>query len=125
MHVEHLLEIGGLHLAERLVAQNAGIGTHQIDAAPFLGGALDHGGDLLEIRNVGAVGHRGAARLADLLDHGFGWRQRAAAAVTRATEIVDDDLCAAAGQPQRVRASEAITRAGDDGDASVEPDCHE
>ena len=124
MDVEHLREIGDFHLGEGLVAQDAGIGAEQIDAAPLLGGALDHRLDLLEIRDVGAVGHRGAAGFADFLDHGFGRRQRSAAAVARAAEIVDHDLCAAARQPQRMRASETVARAGDDGDASVKPDCH-
>ncbi|MBB4381977.1 hypothetical protein GGD61_006668 [Bradyrhizobium sp. SBR1B] len=87
--------------------------------------ALDHGGDLLEIGDVGAIRHRGAAGLADFLDHGLGRRQRATGAVTRAAEIVDHDLGAAAGQSQRMRLAETIARAGDDGDASVEPDCHE
>ena len=124
MHVQHLGEIGDLHLAERLVAQNAGIGAQQIDAAPFLGGALHHRLDLLEIRDVGAIGHRRAAGLADFLDHGLGRRQRTAGAVARAAEIVDHDLGAAARQPQRMRAPKTIARAGHDGDASVKPDCH-
>src|SRR5436190_18756275 len=48
-----------------------------------------------------------------------------AGAVAGATEIVDDDLRAAAGQPQRMRASKTIARAGNDSDASVKPDCHD
>jgi hypothetical protein len=123
--VEHLLEIGRFHLAERFVAQNAGIGTQEVDAAPLLGGALNHRRDLLEIGDVGAVGHGDAARFTDLLDHGFRRRQRTAAAIARAAEIVDHDFGAAARQSQRMRAPQTIARAGDDGDASVEPDCHE
>ena len=125
MHVQHLCKIGDLHLAERLVAQDAGIGAEQIDAAPLPGGALDHRLDLLEIRDVGAIGHRDAAGLADFLDHGFRRGQRTAGAVAGAAEIVDHDLGAAAGQPQRMRPSKTIARAGDDGDASVKPDCHD
>ncbi len=124
MHVQHLGEIGDLHLGERLVAQDAGIGAEQIDAAPLLGGACDHRLDLLEIRDVGAVGHRRAAGFSDFLDHGFGRGQRSAGAVAGAAEIIDHDLGAAARQPQRMRASKTIARAGDDGDASVKPDCH-
>ena len=84
----------------------------------------DHGRDLLEIRDVGAVGHRDAAGFADFLDHGFRRRQRSAGAVARAAEIIDDDFGAAARQSQRMRPSKTIARAGDDGDASVKPDCH-
>ena len=58
MHVEYLGEIGDLHLGERLVAQDAGIGAEQVDAAPFLRGLGDHRRDLLEVRNIGAVGYR-------------------------------------------------------------------
>ena len=124
MHIQHLGEIGDFHLGEGLVAQNAGIGAQQIDAAPLPGGALDHRRDLLEIGDVGAVGDRGAAGFADFLDHGLGRRQRAAGAVARAAEIIDHDFGAAAGQPQRMRPSQTIARAGDDSDASVKPDCH-
>ena len=124
MHVEDLGEIGRFHLAERFVAQNAGIGAEQIDAAPFFGRTIHHRPDLLEVRDIGAVGHRHAAGFADFLDHGFRGRQRPARAVAGATEIIDDDLCAAACQPDCMRAPETIARAGDDGDASVKPDCH-
>ena len=125
MHIEHLGKIRRLQLAERLVAQDAGVGAEQIDTAPLLGRALHHRLDLLEIGNVGAVGHRRAASFADFLDHGFRRRQRSASAVARAAEIIDHDLGAAARQPQRMRAPETIARAGDDGDASVKPDFHE
>ena len=87
--------------------------------------AGDHRLDLLEVRDIGAVGHRLAAGFADFLDHGFGRGQRSAGAVARAAEIIDHDFGAAARQPQRMRASKTIARAGDDGDASVKPDCHE
>ncbi len=125
MHIQHLGEIGGFHLAERFVAQDAGIGAEQIDAAPLLGGAGDHRLDLLEIGDVGAVGHRHPAGLLDFLDHALGRGQRPAAAVAGAAEIIDHDLRAAARQPQRMRASKTIARAGHDSDASVKPDCHE
>src|SRR4030088_22235 len=51
--------------------------------------------------------------------------QQSAGAVAGAAEIIDDDPCPAARQPQCVRASKAIARAGDDSDASVKPDCHD
>jgi len=35
MDVEHFGEIRDLHLGERLVAQDAGIGAEQVDTAPF------------------------------------------------------------------------------------------
>jgi len=42
-----------------------------------------------------------------------------AGAVAPDAEIVDHDFGAAACQPQRMRPSKTIARAGDDGDASV------
>ena len=75
MHVDHPREVGDLHLGKGFVAQDTGIGAQQIDATPLPGGAIDHGLNLFEIRNVGAVGHRHAAGLFDLLDHGFRRRQ--------------------------------------------------
>ena len=125
MHVEHPGEIGDLHLGERLVAQDAGIGAQQIDAAPFFRGPGDHRPDLLIVRDIGAVGHRLAAGFADFLDYRFSRGQRSAGAVTGTAEIVDDDLGTAARQPQRVCAPKTIARAGDDGDAAVKPDCHD
>jgi hypothetical protein len=93
------------HLAERLVAQNAGVGAEQIDAAPLGDGAIHHGLDLFEIRDIGTVRHRDAAGLADFLDHGFGRGKRPAGTVALAAEIVDHDLGASARQPHRMPAS--------------------
>jgi hypothetical protein len=124
MHVQHLGEIGDVHLRKRFVSEDAGIGAEQIDAAPFFACLRYHRLDLLVVRDIGAVGHCLAAGLFDFLDHGFGRRQRAAAAVTRAAEIVDHDFGAASRQTQRMRASKTVARAGDDGDASVESDGH-
>ena len=45
-------------------------------------------------------------------------------AIHRAARIVHDHLGATAGQQERMRAAEPIARAGDDGDAVVEADCH-
>jgi hypothetical protein len=122
---QHPGKIRQFHLAERLVAQDAGIGAEQVDAAPLFGGAIDHCLDLPEVRHVGAVGDCHAADFANFLDHGFRRGQRSAAAIARAAEIVDDDLGAKARQPKRMRAPETIARAGDDGDAAVKSDCHD
>ena len=125
MHIEHSSEVRNFHFAKGPVAQDAGISTEQIDASPFFSRPRDHRGYLLEIRDIGAVRHRHATRGADFLDHAFGRSERAAATVAGTAEVVDDDLCAAARQTQRVRASKTIARAGHDSDASVKPDCHD
>ena len=125
MYIEHFGEISNFHLGKGFIAQDAGIGAQQIDASPFAGRTRHHGFDLLEIGNIGAIGHRHATGFANFLDDVFRRGQRTAAAVAGAAEIVDDDLRAAAGQPQRMRAPKTIARAGDDSDASVKPDCHD
>src|SRR5258708_23966241 len=112
MDIEYLGKVGYIHFRKRLVAENAGIGTQEIDAAPLLRSPLDHRRDLSELRDVGAVGHRRAAGLADFLDHGFRGRERTAGAVPRAAEIVDHELWAAACEPQRIRPSKTLARAG-------------
>jgi hypothetical protein len=125
MHVQHLREIDDFHLGKGFVAQDAGIGTQEINATPLLGGAIDHCLHLLEVGHIGAIGHCHAARFSDFLDHGFGRRERTAAAVARAAKIVHDDFRAPACEAMRMRAAKTIARAGHDGDASVKPDCHD
>src|SRR3984893_2562623 len=87
MDIQHFCEIGNLHFRKGLVAQNAGIGAEQIDAAPLLGGAVHHRLDLLEVRDIGAVGDRPPAGFADFVDHVSRWGQRPAGAVAGAAEI--------------------------------------
>jgi len=54
MHVEYLGEIGDLHLGERLVAQDAGIGAEQVDLAPFLRGLATIAVTCSKFRDIGA-----------------------------------------------------------------------
>jgi hypothetical protein len=49
VHAEDELEIGHVHLRERLVPQHGGVVDEDVDAAPILFGARRHCGDLLEI----------------------------------------------------------------------------
>ena len=79
-----------------------------------------HRKHLLEIPDVRRIGHGGAAPGPDLLDDLEGALRRRAVPA----EIVDDDFCAARGEPQRVAAAEAGRRPGDDRDPSVELDGH-
>ena len=69
VHVHHGLEIRDLHLGEALVAQDAGIGDQDVDAAQGVHGLLDHVGDAGVVGDGGAVGDRLAAGRLDLVDH--------------------------------------------------------
>ena len=124
MHVENQPEVCDLHLGESLVAQDAGVVDEDVDAAPLFHGAAHHVGDALFVGDAAGRGHGFAAGRLDLGDDLVGGFRRAARTVARAAEIVDDDLGAARGERQRMRATEAIAGAGDDGDAVLEGDCH-
>ena len=112
MNVDHLAEIVWSHLAERLVAQNTGIGDQKIDAAPFFRSPSHHPLDLLVVRDIGAVGHRFATSLADFLDHRVGGAHGTTTAVARTTKVVHYDPSATGRQAERMRTSEASTGAG-------------
>ena len=121
MDADHEFEIGGLHLREGLVAQDAGVVDEDVDAAPSLFGAGNHLDHLIIFGDVAAVRHRLAASRADFLDHGER-RVGMARAVTGAAEIVDDDLGATLGEFEGVMATEAAAGSGDDGNAIIEAD---
>jgi hypothetical protein len=63
-----------------------------------------------------------AARI--LVGDGVGGGRRAAVAVERAAEVVDDDRCAPRRQRQRVQPAEAAACAGHDRHSSVESNRH-
>ena len=121
MHAEDELEIRHVHLGEGLVAQHAGVVDEDVDAAPVFFGARRHRGDLLEIGDVGGIGHRGPAAGANL----FHDAQRIVGRDAVPAEVVDDDLRAARRKSKSMRTSEAGARAGDNGDSAVKLDCHE
>ncbi len=106
------------HLVERDVAQDAGVVDDDVDAAARVDRGLD---DLVAVLDGVVVGDGLAAGGLDLLDDLVGGGRRALpVAGAAAAEVVDDDLGAARGEQQRVRAAEAVAGAGDDGDSSVE-----
>src|SRR5262249_33667302 len=92
--------------------------------APGLDGCIDDVLCRLGIRDGVIVGHRLAAGRLDLLDDRVRHGMLAATAVDRTAGIVHHDLGAAARQQHGVRAAEAGTGAGDNGDAVVEADGH-
>jgi hypothetical protein len=92
------VDVGDLHLAERLVPQDAGVGDQHVDAAkrPW---SLD------QFATPAVVGHRGAVGDASppmaLISSTTG-PPRETPEPSRAAQVVDDDLGAAPGELQRV-----------------------
>jgi hypothetical protein len=120
MHRHHRLEILQLHLAEALVAQDAGIGDQDVDAAERVHGLLDQIGHTGVIGDRAAIGDGFAAGGLDLGHHFFRRFGIAAAAVQRSTQIVDHNLGAAPRQLQRMTAAQSAASPGDDGDLACE-----
>ena len=122
VHLDHRLEVGELHLAEGLVAQDAGVGDQDVQPAEGVDRAFHQIGRARVIGHRAAVGDRLAARRLDLGHHGVGRGRGAARAIQRRAQIVDHHLGAPSGQLQRVLAAQAPARSGDDGDLAVETD---
>jgi hypothetical protein len=120
--VDHEREVGDLHLREALVAEHAGVGDQDVDAAPVIHGVLDHPLDAGVVGDRRAVGDRLAAQRLDLLDHAVRSLRAAARTVDGAAQVVDHDLRAAPGELEGVLATEAAACAGDDGHFAVEAD---
>src|SRR6185437_8116748 len=112
-------EILERQLAEAFVAQDAGVVDEDIDPAPALNYALDYRRDLRRIGNVGRIGDGRAPGGLDFGDDFLGRRRSSGTsdAVDRAACIVDDHLCAARREAERVAAAEPVAGTGNDGDA--------
>ena len=111
MHVDDGVEVVVAHLPQHRVAQHAGVGDEDVEAAEGVDRRLH---ELL--RGLGRA-DRGddrdgpaALRLdgGDRLGGGGG------------VDVVDDDGCALSGELRGVGEAEAAARAGDDGDLAVE-----
>jgi hypothetical protein len=109
-----------VHLAQGLVAQDAGVVDQDVHLAEGVEGLLEDplpaldGGDVVVARG----GH--AAGVADLLRHGVGHRLAFAAAISGPAQVVHQHLRALGGQRQRVLAPDAAPRAGHDRNLAVQ-----
>jgi hypothetical protein len=112
-----VVEVVLAHVEEHPVAQEAGVVHEDVEPAPLLEAAPDHGERVVPIGDVAAVGHRVATRSADLVDHRVG-RARLTLTREREPEVVHHDLHALPRQRERVRPTEAAPRAGDERDPS-------
>jgi len=117
MDIQYLGEIGDFHFRKRLVAQNAGIGAQEIDAAHSLvaRSTMAVTCSKLETSAPSAIA---VPPVCEFRPPRLRPASAIPGAVACAAEFIDHDLGAAAGQPQRMRPSQTIARAGDDSDAS-------
>ena len=120
MHGDHRVEQLGVHVVERLVAQDAGVVDDDVDGAERVDRALHDRLAALRCGDRIGVGDGFAARVLDLVDDVLGGPLVAAGAVDGAAEIVHHDQRAALGEHQRMLPAEPTTGAGDDRHFSVE-----
>ena len=120
--VDHEVDVSLSHLGEGLVTQDAGIGDQDVDAAEPGHRVVDHLFDASFIRDGRAVCHGFAAQGLDFLDDGLGSGRVAARAIHAGTQIVDNDLCATAGEFECVTPAKAATCTRNDGNAAVKAD---
>ena len=100
---------------EHAIAHEAGVVDDRVERAECVERGLDDALAGIPVRDVIGVGHRLAARGADLVDDAFRRALGFAALAVRAdAKIVDHDLRAFRRQPQSIGPAEAVARPGDD-----------
>ncbi len=118
--VDHRVdEIRG-HVVEALVAQDAGVVHHDVDAPEGVERGLDDGLPAFGRGHGVGVGDGLAPGGFDLVDHLLGRARVTARTVDRATDVVHDDECAPAREQDRMFTAEPAARAGDDRHLAVE-----
>ena len=119
VHVDHRVEQRRVHVVEGLVAEDAGVVDHDVDAAERVERSLDDPGSALGRGDRVRVGDRDAAERLDLLGGGVRRAFGSAGAVDAAAEVVDHDLGAPRREEEGVLTAEPSARAGDDRNFSV------
>ena len=112
------------HVEDHPVAQDARVVDHDVQIAVLVDGRIDDPLGAVEVGDVVAVGDGLATRGADLVDDLAGRAARRAGAVELGADVVDDHVCALAGERQRVLAAEPASRARHDGHATFTDSCH-
>ena len=124
MDRDHVGPVRPAHAVENLVAQDAGVVDEDVDAAEGVERGFH---DLVGVRRI-ADRERGGdcltAGLLDLVRHLLRRTGVAAGAVERSADVIDQDLRALLRQQECDGAADAATRAGDDGDFSVDDAWH-
>ncbi len=108
------------HVHDDAVAQDAGVVHQHVQVTERVDGLLDEATGAVPVGDVLAVDDGLAAHGADVVDGLLGGGGVGTATLLVAAEIVDHDLGALAREQQRVLAPEPATRAGDDGDATLQ-----
>ncbi len=112
------------HVHQHPITQDAGIVDQHVEIPEGLHRGVDQALRAFPRRHTVSVGDGFAAHSFDLLDHLFGRRKVAAAAVDVAAEVVDDHLRTVRGQAQRVLPPDTPTGASDDGHAAFTESAH-
>ena len=102
--LDHLQPVLVGHLAQHVVARDAGVVDQHVEVAELLGHALDHRPGLLRIGEVGLGQQRSPAELGDLVHHLLG--------LGVAALVVHGHLGPFARQLQGDRPADAARRAG-------------
>ncbi len=126
MYLENGVVHGGIHVVERLVAEDAGIVDDDVDRAEGFDGGRHDGGPSFGSGDRVGVGDRLTAESLDLVDDPFGGALIGPGSVDGTTEVVDHHQRPSGREHQGVLASETTTRPGDDRNLAVESEfcCH-
>jgi hypothetical protein len=116
------VEILGVDIGHACPPHDAGVVDEDVDSAELCDRGRDEGAGAVDRRDVVRVGHGPTAGADDLVDDGGGRSGVTTHASNRSTDVVDGDAGATRREQQRVRTPDAASRAGDDGDAPVEPE---
>ena len=88
-----MVDVGGRHVVEGLVAEDAGVVDEDVDPTEPVECGFDDLRRGLRLGHVVMIGHRGASRGGGLGDELLGGRFSRWAAVNPGTDVVDDDEC--------------------------------
>src|SRR5262249_42093308 len=124
VHLQHRVEVVGLHVGEALVAQDAGIVDEDVAASPPIERRLHDPAGALVLGDAVVVGDALTAERRDLLADLGGRIGGGAAAAHVAADVVHDDLRTLTRERECDAASDAPARTGDDGDFPFEELAH-
>ena len=120
MDVDDRIEELGVHVGERLVAQDPGVVDHDVDTTEGVDGGLHDRRAALGRGDGVAIGDRLATRRRDLVDDELRRADICAGAVDGAAEVVDDHEGASRREEEGVLLAEAAAGPGDDRNLAVE-----
>src|SRR5690606_13073587 len=114
VHADDVVPVGGRHVHQHPVAEDAGVVDHDVEAAELAQRGPHQPSGRLVVGDVVGVRDRVPAGRPDLLGDGLGGAGVGAGAVPGAPEVVDDDGGSLAGQLDGVGPAYSAGGAGDD-----------